>query len=156
MDEEDREHFLENAISSLDDQYDFILLDCPPALGLSTMNALCWADSIIIPMQCEYFAMEGLNLLMRTISNVKKSLNPDIKILGILFTMYKSRAHLCSDIVEDVTSFFPDLVFKSIIPRSIRLAEAPSHGLPINVYDSRNVGCKAYMSLAKEVVERVR
>lgn len=155
VDEEDRERFLVNNISTLDDQFDFILLDCPPALGLSTMNAMCWADYIVIPMQCEYFAMEGLNLLMRTISNVRKSLNPEIKILGILFTMFKKRTRLNSEVVEDISSFFPDLVFKSVIPRSIRLAEAPSHGMPINVYDSSSNGSKAYASLAKEVVERV-
>lgn len=156
VEEERREFFLTNTISSLDSQFDYILLDCPPALGLVTMNAMAWAEYIIIPMQCEYFSMEGLNLLMRTITNVRKSLNPDIKILGILFTMYSKRMMLNNDVIEDTSSFFPDLVFKTIIPRSIRLAEAPSHGLPINVYDVSNAGTKAYAALAKEVVSRAQ
>ncbi|MDD7270366.1 MAG: ParA family protein, partial [Spirochaetales bacterium] len=134
---------------------DFIFVDCPPALGLITMNAMCWADKVIIPMQCEYFAMEGLNLLMRTISSVRKSLNPNLEILGILFTMYTKRAKLNSEVVEDISNFFPELVFKTIIPRSIRLAEAPSYGMPINIYDASNAGAKAYNNLAKEVIDRV-
>jgi len=156
VDQDDREFYLTNAISSLSDDFDFILLDCPPSLGLVTMNAMCWAEYVVIPMQCEYFAMEGLNLLMRTISNVKRTLNQNLQILGILFTMYSKRAKLNSEVVEDVGNFFPNLVFKTVIPRTIRLAEAPSHGLPINVYDASNAGSKAYMNLAKEVVNRVR
>jgi len=156
VDQDDREFYLKNAISSLSDDFDYILLDCPPSLGLVTMNAMCWAEHVVIPMQCEYFAMEGLNLLMRTISNVKRTLNQNLQILGILFTMYSKRAKLNSEVVEDVGNFFPNLVFKTVIPRAIRLAEAPSHGLPINVYDASNAGSKAYMNLAKEVVNRVR
>lgn len=155
VNEDEREFFLQKRIASLDMQFDFILLDCPPSLGLVTMNALSWAEYVIIPMQCEYFAMEGLNLLMRTISNVRKALNPDLKILGILFTMFSKRARLNSDVIEDTSSFFPELVFKTVIPRSIRLAEAPSHGLPINVYDVSNAGAKAYAALAREVISRV-
>ena len=123
-------------------------------LSLETMNALAWADYVIIPLQCEYLAMEGLNLIMRTITNVKKSLNPELKIMGILFTMYSKRVLLNQDVVDDVSEYFKDLVFKTIIPRSVRLSEAPSHGMPINVYDKNNVGTKAYNALAKEVVER--
>ena len=119
------------------------------------MNALAWTDYIVIPMQCEYFSMEGLNLLMRTVSNVRKTLNPDIRILGIVFTMFSKRSRLNSDVIQDTSSFFPDLVFKTVIPRTVRLAEAPSYGLPINVYDVSNVGNKAYSALAKEVVKRV-
>ena len=120
------------------------------------MNAMAWADYIIIPMQCEYFAMEGLNLLMRTITNVKKSLNPDLRILGIAFNMFSGHNRLNAEVVKDTTSFFPDLVFKTIIPRSVRLAEAPSFGLPINVYNTAGKGTLAFANLAKEVSERVK
>lgn len=153
-DEDDKDFFLKKTTSCLDSQFDYILLDCPPSIDVLTMNALCWADSVIIPLQCEYLAMEGLNLLMRTVTNVKKSINPNLEILGILFTMFSKRSRLNSDVIEDVSQYFPDLVFKTIIPRSVRLAEAPSHGLPINVYDSSNSGTKAYAQLAKEVISR--
>lgn len=155
VNENNREYFLKTVLESLDDDYDFIILDCPPSLGLETMNALAWADYVAIPLQCEYLAMEGLNLIMRTISNVKKSLNPNLKILGILFTMYSKRALLNRQVVEDISQFFGDTVFKTIIPRSVRLSEAPSHGLPINYYDRSNVGAKAFAELAKEVMSRV-
>lgn len=155
VDEDDREHFLNRALKPIEEEYDYILLDCPPSLGLETMNALVWCNNVIIPLQCEFLAMEGLNLIMRTISNVKKKLNPDIKVLGILFTMYSKRARLNQEVVEDISEFFPDLVFKTIIPRSVRLAEAPSHGLPIEYYDKSNKGAKAFVELAKEVVSRV-
>ena len=135
--------------------YDFIFADCPPALDLVTMNALCWADSVIIPMQCEYFAMEGLNLLLRTISSIKKQLNPSLEVLGIVFTMYSSRSNLSNEVVDDITAYFKDLVFDTKIPRNVRLSEAPSHGLPINAYDNSCSGSKAYNALAKEVLDRV-
>ena len=153
--EEDNNYFLKKRLAELDTQFDFIFVDCPPSLGVITMNALAWAESIIIPMQCEYFSMEGLNLLMRTVSNVRKGLNPDIRILGILFTMFSKRSRLNAEVLQDTSSFFPDLVFKTVIPRSVRLAEAPSYGLPINVYDISNAGTKAYSSLAREVVDRL-
>lgn len=153
--EQQREFFLKNALGELDDQWDYVLADCPPSLGLVTVNAMVWARQVIIPMQCEYFAMEGLNLLMRTVGNMKKSLNPDLVVLGILFTMYSKRTKLANEVVEDISSFFPNLVFKTMIPRNIRIAEAPSHGLPINVYDSSSSGTKAYKALAEEVIERV-
>ena len=139
----------------MNSDFDYILLDCPPSLGLETMNALAWADYVIIPLQCEYLAMEGLNLIMRTIGNVKKGLNPHIKVLGILFTMYSKRTLLNRQVVEDISQFFGDTVFKTIIPRSVRLSEAPSHGLPINYYDKSNNGAKAFAELAKEVISRV-
>ena len=154
VEEDDREFFLKKTLLPLDTMFDYILLDCPPSLGLETMNALVWADSIIIPLQCEYMAMEGLNLMMRTISNVRRGLNPELRIMGILFTMYSKRILLNQDVVEDVSTYFKDLVFETIIPRSSRLSEAPSHGLPINIYDKRNAGAKAYAQLAKEVVAR--
>ena len=155
VNENNREYYLKTVLESLDGDFDFILLDCPPSLGLETMNALAWADYVLIPLQCEYLAMEGLNLIMRTISNVKKSLNTKLNVLGILFTMYSKRALLNQQVVEDISEFFPDLVFKTIIPRSVRISEAPSHGLPINYYDKSNAGAKAFVELAKEVVDRV-
>jgi len=155
VDEEKREFFLKRALAPVENDFDFIFADCPPALDLVTMNALCWADSVIIPMQCEFFAMEGLNLLLRTISSVKKHLNPNLEILGIVFTMYSRRSNLNNEVVEDISSYFKDLVFETKIPRNVRLSEAPSHGLPINAYDNSCSGSKAYNALAKEVLERV-
>ena len=155
VNENNREFFLKTALEPLNSDFDYILLDCPPSLGLETMNALSWADYVIIPLQCEYMAMEGLNLIMRTISNVKKNLNPDLKVLGILFTMYSKRTLLNRQVVDDISQFFGDTVFKTIIPRTVRLSEAPSHGLPINFYDKSNIGAKAFSELAKEVISRV-
>lgn len=155
VNENNREYFLKTVLGPLDNDFDYILLDCPPSLGLETMNALAWADYVIIPLQCEYLAMEGLNLIMRTIGNVKKGLNPHVKVLGILFTMYSKRTLLNRQVVEDISQFFGDTVFKTIIPRSVRLSEAPSHGLPINYYDKSNNGAKAFAELAKEVISRV-
>lgn len=150
-----REFFLKNSLEAIEKDWDFIIVDCPPSLGLLTINAMTWADWILIPMQCEYFAMEGLNLLMRTIGNVKKQLNPRLQILGILFTMYSSRTRLANDVIEDVTSYFKELVFDARIPRNVRLAEAPSHGLPINLYDSSSTGAMGYRELTEEVLKRV-
>lgn len=150
-----REFFLKNALSSVENDWDYILVDCPPSLGLLTVNAMCWTEYVIIPMQPEYFALEGLNLLMRTIGNVKKQLNPHLEVLGILFTMYSSRTRLSNDVVDDVTSFFKEKVFETRIPRNIRLAEAPSHGLPINLYDASSTGAIGYRDFAEEVVKRV-
>ena len=150
-----REFFLRNVLADIDDEWDFILVDCPPSLGLVTINAMCWADYVIIPMQCEYFAMEGLNLLIRTIGNVKKQLNPHLELLGIVFTMYTTRTRLANDVVDDVSSYFSDKVFNTKIPRNVRLSEAPSHGLPINVYDGSSAGAHSYENLAVEVLERV-
>lgn len=156
VDEHDRDFYLKKSMVPIETDFDFILLDCPPSIDILTMNALCWAEFVIIPLQCEYLAMEGLNLLMRTITNIKRDINPELKIMGILFTMFSKRSRLNSDVVEDVSQFFPNLVFKTLIPRSIRLAEAPSHGLPINIYDASNIGTKAYHLLAKEVIARAR
>ena len=154
VDEDNREFFLKNALASFDDKFDYIFADCPPALDLVTMNALCWANYVIIPMQCEYFAMEGLNLLLRTVNSVKKRLNPGLDVLGIVFTMYSKRANLNNEVVEDISTYFKDLVFDTKIPRNVRLSEAPSHGLPINAYDNSCSGAKAYAALAKEVISR--
>jgi len=155
VDEKEREFFLKKAMKPIDENYDFVIADCPPGLDLVTMNALVWADYIMIPMQCEYFAMEGLNLLMRTVANIRHKLNPDLKILGIFFTMYSSRAKLHREVVDDITSYFSKEVFNTKIPRNVRLSEAPSHGLPINIYDNRCAGAVGYKNLAKEVLERV-
>lgn len=150
-----REFFLKNALAPIEQNWDYIIVDCPPSLGLVTINAMCWTEYVIIPMQCEYFAMEGLNLLMRTIANVKKQLNPHLEILGIVFTMFAVRTRLANDVVDDVTAYFPDKVFETKIPRNVRLSEAPSHGLPINLYDRTSAGALGYESLAEEVAARV-
>ncbi|MBO4388830.1 MAG: ParA family protein [Spirochaetales bacterium] len=150
----DRNHYLKKALEGFDDIYDYIFVDCPPDLGILTMNALAWTKYVFIPMQCEYFAMEGLNLLMRTVSNVKKSLNPEIEIIGIGFMMYSKRSNLSNEVVEDISNYFDKLVFKTKIPRNVRLSEAPSHGLPINAYDNSSAGGKAYRELALEVIDR--
>ena len=139
-----REFFLKNTLSKIEEDWDFILVDCPPSLGLVTINAMCWADHIIIPLQCEYFAMEGLNLLMRTIESVKKQLNPHLDVLGIVFTMYSSRTRLSNDVVDDITNYWPSKVFETKIPRNVRLSEAPSHGLPISLYDNSCTGARGY------------
>lgn len=155
VDEIGREFFLKNEMQRFEDQYDFILADCPPALDLISINALAFADYVIIPMQCEYFAMEGLNLLLKTVNSVKKKINPTLQILGIVFTMYSKRANLNNEVVDDISSYFKDLVFETKIPRNIRLSEAPSHGLPINAYDNSCSGAKSYYQLTKEVIKRV-
>jgi len=155
VDEDNRNFFVKEALAPLDNMFDYILGDCPPSLGILTVNSLVWADHVVIPLQCEYLAMEGLNLLMRTIASVRKSLNTDLDILGILFTMYSKRNKLAYEVVEDVTKYFPDKVFKTIIPRNVRLSEAPSHGLPIFAYDANCSGAKAYLSFAEEVIKRV-
>lgn len=156
VDEAGREFFLKQALKIFEGKYDFIICDCPPGLSLVTMNALVWADFVMIPMQCEYFAMEGLNLLMRTIANVRKKLNTDLKILGIFFTMFNQRLNLHQEVVEDISQYFPKEVFETRIPRNIRLSEAPSHGMPINVYDNKCSGAVSYRNLSKEVLERVK
>jgi len=150
----DREFYLKNTLKPAESEYDFILIDCPPALDLVTMNALVFADSVVIPMQCEFFAMEGLSLLMKTINSIQKKLNPNLKILGIVFTMYSRRSNLHNEVIEDITAFFKDIVFDTKIPRNIRLSESPSHGLPINAYDHSCCGAHAYQLLAKEIEER--
>ena len=148
-----REHKLKRAIDSVKDEYDYIILDCPPSLGLLTLNALTAADKILIPIQCEYYALEGLSLLMNTVNLVKKHLNPSLDILGALLTMFDARTNLSIQVVDEVKSFFPGKVFKSIIPRNVRLSEAPSHGLAIISYDPKSKGADVYRELAKEVLE---
>lgn len=155
VEEENRNLFVKEVLSPLEDEFDFILGDCPPSVGLVTVNALVWAQHVIIPLQCEYLAMEGLNQVMRTVASIRKSLNPNLDFLGILFTMYNKRSKLANEVVEDVSNYFSDKVFKTIIPRNVRLSEAPSHGLPIFAYDANCSGAKAYMSFAEEILNRV-
>ncbi len=153
-DQEDREFYLKNALAPLKDEYDYILIDCPPSLGILTLNGLAAADSVLVPMQCEYFALEGITLLLQTIQKVQKGINPDLKIGGIFFTMYDARTRLAQDVVMQVKSYFKDVVFNTIIPRNVRLSEAPSHGLPICNYDPDCVGARSYEKLAEEVIRR--
>ena len=154
VDQKEREFYLRRALEPVKDKFDYILIDCPPSLGILTLNGLVAADEVLIPLQCEYFALEGLTLLLQTVKRVQKSLNPDLGIGGIFFTMYDSRTRLAQDVVQQVTSYFKDRVFRTIIPRNVRLSEAPSHGLPICNYDALCVGARSYEKLAKEVIER--
>lgn len=154
VDQKEREFYLRRALEPVKDKFDYILIDCPPSLGILTLNGLVAADEVLIPLQCEYFALEGLTLLLQTVKRVQKSLNPDLDIGGIFFTMYDSRTRLAQDVVQQVTSYFKDRVFRTIIPRNVRLSEAPSHGLPICKYDALCVGARSYEKLAKEVIER--
>lgn len=145
---------LRNALESIKDNYDFIIIDCPPSLGLLTTNALVASDSVIIPVQCEFFALEGITQLLNTIIMTQTRLNPNLKIEGVLLTLLDSRTNLGLEVVEEVRKFFKDKVFNTIIPRLIRLVEAPSHGEPINEYDPTSRAAEAYMNLAKEVIDR--
>jgi chromosome partitioning protein len=154
VDQENRDFFLKKALAPLKEEFDFILIDCPPSLGILTLNGLAAADAVLIPLQCEYFALEGLTLLLQTVKRVQKSINPELEIGGIFFTMFDSRTKLAQDVVQQVTSYFKDRVFRTIIPRNVRLSEAPSHGLPICKYDALCVGARSYEKLAKEVLER--
>ena len=149
-----REQILKNAIASISGNYDYIILDCPPSLGLLTINALTASDRLIIPIQGEYYALEGLSQLMDTINIVKKKLNPELEILGVVLTMFNMRTQLSRQVKEETDKYFGGKVFKTVIPRNVRLAEAPSHGLAICDYDKNSKGARAYESLAKEVIKR--
>ncbi|RMD97183.1 MAG: ParA family protein [Calditrichaeota bacterium] len=148
-----RERILERSLKKLRKSYSYIFIDCPPSLGLLTLNALTAADSVLIPIQCEYYALEGLSQLLNTIRLVQKHLNPALEIEGVLLTMYDSRLNLSRQVAEDVRKYFGDKVFKTIILRNVRLSEAPSHGKPIILYDAVSTGCENYMSLAEEVLK---
>ena len=154
VDQKRREYFLKDALEPLQDKYDYILIDCPPSLGILTLNGLVAADAVLVPMQCEYFALEGITLLLQTVKKVQNSINPSLTIGGIFFTMYDSRTRLAQDVVVQVKSYFKDVVFNTIIPRNVRLSEAPSHGLPVCKYDPECVGAKSYQKLAEEVIHR--
>ncbi|GHU70064.1 chromosome partitioning protein Soj [Spirochaetia bacterium] len=154
IEQEDRDFFLKKALEPVRSRYDYILIDCPPSLGVLTLNGMSAADAVLIPMQCEYFALEGLTLLIQTISRIQKSLNPGLTIGGIFFTMYDPRIRLAQDVVKQVSAYFKSKVFTTIIPRNVRLSEAPSYGKPISIYDPNCSGAKAYKSLAQELIRR--
>jgi chromosome partitioning protein len=155
VDQEGREYFLKRSLQPLVKDYDYILIDCPPSLGILTLNGLAAADFVIIPLQCEYFALEGLSQLLKTVNRVQKGVNKELKIGGILFTMYDSRTRLAHDVVQEVTGYFKQKVFRTIIPRNVRLSEAPSFAKPINQYDRECIGALSYQKLAEEVLLNV-
>lgn len=154
VDKENREYMLKEALAPVKDNYDYIIIDCAPSLGLITVNALTAADSVIIPIQCEYYALEGLGKLLNTIKNVQKIHNPNLDIEGLLLTMYDGRLRLSNQVVEEVHSHFPDMVFETIISRNVRLSEAPSYGESILMYDAESKGAVQYIQLAEEVLKR--
>ena len=147
----DREYRFKNALKEIKNDYDYIIIDCPPSLGLLTLNVFVGADSVLIPIQCEYYALEGLSQLMNTIRMVKKALNPSIDIEGVLLTMFDARTNLSIQVVEEVKKYYPKKVYTTVIPRNVRLSEAPSFGQPIDVYDKHSKGAHCYADLAKEV-----
>ncbi|MBU0985847.1 MAG: ParA family protein, partial [Proteobacteria bacterium] len=147
-----RELVLKNLLADLVDSFDYIILDCPPSLSLLTVNALTAADCMLIPLQCEFYALEGLGQLLRTMKRIKHSLNPRLKIAGILLTMYDKRTNLSQQVAENAIKFFKHLVFKTMVPRNVRLGEAPSYGKPILLYDAASAGAKSYFELAKEIM----
>ncbi|MCL2665551.1 MAG: AAA family ATPase [Defluviitaleaceae bacterium] len=154
IDREQREYILKNILLHSKYLYDYILIDCPPSLNLLTLNALCAADTVLMPIQCEYFALEGMSQLLKTIELVQRKLNPRLKIEGILFTMFDSRTNLSTQVVDEVKQHMGEYVFQTMIPRNVRLSEAPSHGLPITLYDEKSKGAESYMALAAEIIDR--
>ncbi len=148
-----KEYILKNEVDYIKDDYDFIIIDCPPSLNMLTINSMTAADSILVPIQCEYYALEGLSQLIHTINLVKERLNPELEMEGVVFTMYDSRTNLSMQVVENVKQNLKQRVYNTMIPRNIRLAEAPSYGKPINVYDAKSAGAEAYLQLADEILE---
>ena len=151
---DNKEFIIRNEVHKVKDQYDFIIIDCPPALSVLTINAMTTADSVLVPIQCEYSALEGLSQLIHTIELVKERLNPDLEMEGVVFTMYDARTNLSLQVVENVKDNLNQTIYKTIIPRNIRLAEAPSYGMPINKYDSKSTGADSYRRLAEEVINK--
>lgn len=151
---EQKEFVLKKEIDKIRDQYDFVIIDCPPSLNMLTVNAMTTADTVLVPIQCEYYALEGLSQLIHTINLVKQRLNPVLELEGVVFTMYDARTNLSLQVVENVKSSLKNTVYKTIIPRNVRLAEAPSHGMPITLYDTRSAGAESYRLLAEEVIGR--
>ena len=149
-----REHRLKEKLDKIKDNYDFIIIDCPPSLGLITLNAFTASDSVLIPVQCEYYALEGLGQLLNTINLVKKHLNKNLEIEGALLTMYDVRTNLSNQVVKEVKNYFNDKVYKNVIPRNVKLSEAPSYGMPISVYDPRSKGAKSYEKFVKEFLKK--
>jgi chromosome partitioning protein len=154
IDRPQRELAMRDALAAIRDRYDYVLIDCPPSLGLLTINMLAAADAVLIPVQCEYYALEGLSQLLNTIHRIQQSVNPDLAIDGVLLTMYDARLNLSRQVVTDAREYFGPKVFQTIIPRNVRLAEAPSFGKPIVLYDIASVGAQAYLSVAREIVQR--
>ena len=153
---ENMQHILERQLKPIKNDYDFIIIDCPPALGMLTVNAMTASDSVLVPIQCEFYALDGLSQLIYTIELIQDSLNPDLYIEGVVFTMYDARTNLSLQVVENVKDNLQQNIYKTIIPRNVRLAEAPSYGLPINLYDKRSSGAEAYRMLADEVIENAQ
>ena len=151
---EDREYILKNKISPIVNDYDYIIIDCPPSLTMLTVNAMTTANTVLVPIQCEYYALEGLSQLLHTINLVKNRLNPELEMEGVVFTMFNSRTNLSLQVVENVKDNLNQTIYKTIIPRNVRLAEAPSHGVPINIYDPKSAGAESYRLLADEVMHR--
>lgn len=151
---EKKEFILRNEVDWIKDRYDFIIIDCPPSLSFLTVNAMTTADSVLVPIQCEYYALEGLSQLIHTVNLVKERLNPDLEMEGVVFTMYDSRTNLSAQVVENVKSHLSQKIYNTVIPRNIRLAEAPSYGKPINMYDPKSAGAESYMALADEVINQ--
>ncbi|GAA6493739.1 sporulation initiation inhibitor protein Soj [Candidatus Bariatricus faecipullorum] len=154
IDADNKEYILRDEIHKIRDNYDFIIIDCPPSLSMLTINAMTTADTVLVPIQCEYYALEGLSQLIRTIELVKERLNENLEMEGVVFTMYDARTNLSLQVVENVKDNLNQTIYKTIIPRNIRLAEAPSHGLPINYYDPKSAGAESYMLLADEVIHK--
>ena len=150
---DDKEFIIRNAIAPIKDNYDYIIIDCPPSLGLLTINGLTAASSVMIPIQCEFYALEGVTMLMNTIQLVQRNLNPALKLEGVLMTMYDSRTNLSQDVVNEVQKYFKTKMYQTIIPRNVRLSEAPSHGQPVIDYDSKSKGAQVYTDFAREVIE---
>jgi len=150
--EDDRHLRLKNALSPLESQFDFVLLDCPPSLDILTVNALMAAQSLLIPIQCEYFALEGVSELTETVQQIRRNLNPNLELEGVLLTMFDERTNLSNQVMQDLKGYFGEKVFSTIIPRNIRLGEAPSHGRPILLYDTKSKGAESYIRLAKEII----
>ncbi|MCR5101277.1 MAG: AAA family ATPase [Butyrivibrio sp.] len=154
IDVDKKEYILKNEIAKVRQDYDYIIIDCPPSLSMLTINAMTTADTVLVPIQCEYYALEGLSQLIHTVNLVKNRLNPDLEMEGVVFTMFDSRTNLSLQVVENVKEHVNENIYKTIIPRNIRLAEAPSYGMPINLYDSKSSGAEAYRLLAEEVISR--
>lgn len=152
----ERNFRLRKALAALTDEYETVLIDCPPSLGVLTLNALASADSVLVPLQCEFFALEGLSMLLRTIEKVRRTINPVLEMQGVVLTMYDRRNNLSAQVASDVRSFLGDRVYKTVIPRNVRVSEAPSHGQPVLLYDIRSTGAQAYAHLASEVIRRER
>ena len=154
IDIDEKEYILKKEIDKVKDKFDYVIIDCPPSLNILTVNAMTTANTILVPIQCEYYALEGLSQLIHTINLVKERLNPELEIEGVVFTMYDARTNLSLQVVENVKENLHQNIYKAIIPRNVRLAEAPSHGIPINVYEPKSAGAEAYRELANEVMER--